>query len=206
MLLILYLMQNPHVQRKAQEEVDRIVGHERLPTWEDTCQLSYMNLVLQETYRMNPLSPLGIPHASVEDDIYEDMFIPKGTIIYQNVWAMFHDESVYANPFRFWPERYLPREEGGNGEPLPVGNFGFGRRYVLFPPPIGRPIWTPPSAPKGHALSRIVAFALAGTLRKTACSLCSLRCSRLSTLAGRLVRMASPSHSNQSGHSGVRRK
>ncbi|KAK0618977.1 cytochrome P450 [Immersiella caudata] len=131
MLLILYLMQNPHVQRKAQEEVDRIVGRDRLPTWEDTSNLPYMNLVLQETYRMNPLSPLGIPHASIEDDVYDGMFIPKGTIIYQNVWAMFHDASVYAEPFRFWPERYLPREEGGSGEPLPVGNFGFGRRICI---------------------------------------------------------------------------
>ncbi|KAK0652564.1 cytochrome P450 [Cercophora newfieldiana] len=130
-LLILYLMQNPHVQRKAQEEVDRVVGRDRLPTWEDTPNLPYMNLVLQETYRMNPLSPLGIPHASVKDDIYEGMFIPKGTIVYQNVWAMSHDPSVYADPFRFHPERYLPREEGGNGEPLPVGNFGFGRRICI---------------------------------------------------------------------------
>ena len=77
---------------------------------------------------MNPLSPLGIPHASVADDVYNGMFIPKGTIVYPNVWAMCHDESVYAEPFRFWPERYLPRDQGGNGEPLPVGNFGFGRR------------------------------------------------------------------------------
>jgi cytochrome P450 len=77
---------------------------------------------------MNPLSPLGIPHASVADDIYDGMFIPKGTIVYPNVWAMCHDERVYKEPGRFWPERYLSREEGGNGEPMPVGNFGFGRR------------------------------------------------------------------------------
>lgn len=129
-LFVLYLMQNPDVQRKAQEEIDRVVGRDRLPTWEDTRKLSYVRLVLQETYRMNPLSPLGIPHASIKDDIYDGMFIPKGTIVYQNVWAMTHDPAVYAEPFRFRPERYLPREEGGNGEPFPVGNFGFGRRYV----------------------------------------------------------------------------
>ncbi|KAK3325975.1 putative O-methylsterigmatocystin oxidoreductase [Apodospora peruviana] len=132
MLLVLYLMQNPDAQRKGQEEVDRVVSAEgRLPTWRDIPNLSYTNLILQETYRMNPLSPLGIPHASVADDVYNGMFIPKGTIVYQNVWAMHHDESVYAEPFRFWPERYLPREQGGNGEPFPVGNFGFGRRICI---------------------------------------------------------------------------
>jgi cytochrome P450 len=130
MLLVLYLMQNPEVQRKAQGEIDRAVGKDRLPTWDDIPNLPYLNLVLQETYRMNPLSPLGIPHASVADDEYNGMFIPKGTIVYPNVWAMLHDESVYADPFRFRPERYLPKDQGGNGEPLPVGNFGFGRRYA----------------------------------------------------------------------------
>ncbi|KAK3297434.1 cytochrome P450 [Chaetomium fimeti] len=131
MLFVLYLMQNPDAQRKAQEEVDRVVGSDRLPTWDDIPNLPYTNLILQETYRMNPLSPLGIPHASVADDVYNGMFIPKGTVIYPNVWAMSHDESVYAEPFRFWPERYLPKEQGGNGEPLPVGNFGFGRRICI---------------------------------------------------------------------------
>jgi cytochrome P450 len=130
MLLVLYLMQNRDKQRKGQEEVDRVVGKDRLPTWDDVPNLTYVNLILQETYRMNPLSPLGIPHASIADDVYEGMFIPKGTTVYPNVWAMLHDESVYADPFRFWPERYLPKEQGGNGEPFPVGNFGFGRRYV----------------------------------------------------------------------------
>ncbi|KAK4122223.1 cytochrome P450 [Parathielavia appendiculata] len=131
MLLVLYLMQNPDVQRKAQTEVDEVVGSKRLPHWDDIPNLPYMNLVLQETYRMNPLSPLGIPHASIADDVYNGMSIPKETIVYPNVWAMCHVESVYAEPFRFWPERYLPREKGGNGEPLPVGNFGFGRRICI---------------------------------------------------------------------------
>ncbi|KXX75970.1 Cytochrome P450 1A2 [Madurella mycetomatis] len=131
MLLVLYLMQNPDVQRSAQAEVDRVVGKDRLPTWDDIPNLPYLNLVLQETYRMNPLSPLGIPHASVADDVYNGMFIPKGTIVYQNIWAMMHDESVYADPFRFLPERYLPKTQGGNGEPLPAGSFGFGRRICI---------------------------------------------------------------------------
>ena len=128
MLLVLYLIQNPAVQRKAQEEVDRVVGKDRLPAWDDLPCLKYIGLVLQETYRMNPLSPLGIPHASIADDWYNGMFIPKGTIVYPNVWAMLHDESIYAEPFRFRPERFKPIDEGGGGEPLPVGNFGFGRR------------------------------------------------------------------------------
>ncbi|KAK3685203.1 cytochrome P450 [Podospora appendiculata] len=117
--------------RKAQDEIDRVVGRDRLPSWDDLPYLHYARLVLHETYRMNPLSPLGIPHASVADDVYDGMLIPRGTVVYPNVWAMLHDEAVYARPLSFWPERYLPVEEGGNGEPLPVGNFGFGRRICV---------------------------------------------------------------------------
>ncbi|KAJ9144244.1 Cytochrome p450 2c31 [Pleurostoma richardsiae] len=130
-LFALYLMQNPDLLAKAQEEIDRVVGNGRLPTWDDIPNLPYLNLILQETYRMNPLSPLGIPHAAVNDDVYNGMFIPKGTIVYQNVWAMHHNDAVYADPFSFRPERYLPKEEGGNAEPFPVGNFGFGRRICI---------------------------------------------------------------------------
>ena len=44
---------------------------------------------------------------------------------------MNHDENVYTDPFEFRPDRYLPKEEGGNGEPFPIGNFGFGRRVCI---------------------------------------------------------------------------
>lgn len=127
-LFILYMMENPNVQKKAQAEIDAVVGTDRLPTWEDIPNLEYANLVVQECYRSNPLSPMGIPHAAVEDDVYNGMYIPKGTIVYQNVWAMMHDQSVYADPFSFEPERFIPQAEGGRGEPYPAATWGFGRR------------------------------------------------------------------------------
>lgn len=168
-LVILYLVKHPRVQRRAQSEVDYVLlttgtppepvkdyrpttpapwatsstnraGTIRLPTFDDIPKFKYVNLVLQEVYRINPLSPLGIPHASVKDDndidpdgddTYNGMRIPCGTIVYPNVWAMSRDEKRYREPERFFPERYLPKEEGGWGEPFPVGNFGFGRRVCL---------------------------------------------------------------------------
>jgi len=49
-----------------------------------------------------------------------------------NAYAILHDPSVYSDPEAFNPDRYLPTSEGGLGEPLPVGQFGFGRRYFPF--------------------------------------------------------------------------
>ena len=63
-----------------------------------------------------------------EDDIYEGMFIPKGSVVIYNAYAMAHDENVYSDHWLFNPDRYLSKDEGGLGEPLPDGHFGFGRR------------------------------------------------------------------------------
>jgi cytochrome P450 len=41
---------------------------------------------------------------------------------------MSRDERHYRCPDEFAPERYVPVSEGGRGEPLPDGPFGFGRR------------------------------------------------------------------------------
>lgn len=50
------------------------------------------------------------------------------TYVYYNTYAMSRDTNVYKNPEAFNPERFTPKEEGGDGEPFLVGPFGFGRR------------------------------------------------------------------------------
>ncbi|KAH7025683.1 cytochrome P450 [Microdochium trichocladiopsis] len=128
---ILNLMLNPDVFKKAQAEVDRVVGSERLPSLEDRPNLRYIDYLVEETTRWRPLSPIGIPHKSLKDDVHNDMFIPKGTYVYYNTYAMSRDPAVYKDPEIFRPERYTPREEGGDGEPFLVGPFGFGRRICV---------------------------------------------------------------------------
>lgn len=129
MLLVLYLLKNPHVQSLAHSEISSLPHN--LPTFSSLPSLPFTHLLLQETYRLNPLSPLGIPHSSLHPDTYKGMYIPPNTIIYQNIWAMNHNPSIYSDPDDFIPERYLPVDQGGRGEPLPQGNFGFGRRVCI---------------------------------------------------------------------------
>ncbi|TRM63939.1 cytochrome P450 [Schizophyllum amplum] len=118
----------PDVQARARAELDRVVGPDRMPDFADRDNLPYVERVMYESFRFWPVTPLGPPHKSTEDDMYNGMFIPKGSLVLFNAFAMTHDESVYADPWRFDPDRYLPREEGGRGEPLPATQFGFGRR------------------------------------------------------------------------------
>ncbi|CAK7217402.1 hypothetical protein SBRCBS47491_003153 [Sporothrix bragantina] len=128
---LLNLMKNPHVFAKARAELDRVVGTDRLPTLADRPQLRYLDYLVEETTRWRPLSPIGIPHKSLKGDIYNGMFIPKGTYVYYNTFAMSRDTAVYKDPEAFNPDRFTPKEEGGDGEPFLVGPFGFGRRICV---------------------------------------------------------------------------
>nr|VWO96616.1 N/A [Ganoderma boninense] len=119
----------PEVQRRAQKELDDVVGRDRLPTFEDRDRLPYIANIVKETFRWKTVTPLGVPHATTEEDMYRTMFIPKGTTVVANIFAMLQDEFVYKNPTEFVPERYESSPDGSTGEPDPARvAFGFGRR------------------------------------------------------------------------------
>lgn len=126
-VFILNMVLHPEVQIKAQALIDEVVGSERMPTFADRGRLPYIDYIVQETLRWGPVSPIGVPHRSLEDDEYEGMFIPKNSFVYANARAMTHDERTYNEPDEFNPDRYIPQSEGGAGEPYPIGQFGFGR-------------------------------------------------------------------------------
>lgn len=76
----------PEAARKGQEEIDRVVGLDRLPTWEDEKSLPYVRAMVKETLRWRPVNKFGMFHATTEDDWYEGHFIPKGTVAVLNWW------------------------------------------------------------------------------------------------------------------------
>ncbi|KAK0463550.1 cytochrome P450 [Desarmillaria tabescens] len=122
-LFLLY----PEIQNKAQAELDTVVGHTRLPNFDDRPQLPYIDAILLEALRWNPVVPLGVSHRSVKDDIYRGYHIPAGATIISNTWAILHDEKDYPNPMVFDPDRFMP-EDGRELQPNPTAAFGFGRR------------------------------------------------------------------------------
>ena len=68
----------PDAQRKAQDEIDRVVGSHRLPNYDDRKSLPYVEALYREVMRWGPASPLNTAHTATEDDIYKGYFIPKG--------------------------------------------------------------------------------------------------------------------------------
>lgn len=93
----------PSVQRKAQEELDRVIGPDRLPGFQDRENLPYINAVVKEVLRWHPVAPLALPHMTTEDDIYEGYLIPKGALLLPNVWYLTFTPRflVYSNPLFF---------------------------------------------------------------------------------------------------------
>jgi len=116
---------HPEVQKKAQTEIDTVIGNDRLPSFSDQDHLPYVQSLVKEVFRWNPVAPLGIPHRVTEDDVYEGYLIPKGAYVIPNIWKFLHDQEVYSNPMEFNPDRFM----GVNAEPDPrTLCFGFGRR------------------------------------------------------------------------------
>ncbi|KAJ7512087.1 cytochrome P450 [Mycena galericulata] len=118
---------HPDIQDKVQAEIDAVVGDKRLPNFDDRNSLPYIDALYRELIRFQGPAPLGIPHSLSEDDVYNGFFIPKGSTIMYNQWAMCRDERVYPNPQEFKPERFIAPDGTLITENFPP-TYGFGRR------------------------------------------------------------------------------
>lgn len=76
----------PDVLKKAQEELDRVIGSDRLPVSADFSNLPYIEAIMKETHRWHPIIPMGIPHTSTEEDVCRGYRIPKGAMLLPNIW------------------------------------------------------------------------------------------------------------------------
>lgn len=115
----------PDTVRKAQEELDRVIGDSRLPTIDDEDSLPYVRAMIKETLRWRPFSnqgesdlcsalvqclsdhSVGFYHATVKDDYYNGYFIPAGTTIINNAYSVHQDETRFPDPDRFEPMRFI---------------------------------------------------------------------------------------------------
>jgi len=125
---LLALLLYPEVQSRAQAEIDHVIGRSRLPAFSDRPKLPYVDAVCKEILRWRLVLPLGVAHATTEDNVYKGYFIPKGTTVLPNTWAILHDEEVYPEPEEFKPERFMTEDGKVKDDPLLTYAFGYGRR------------------------------------------------------------------------------
>jgi len=78
------MVMNPDVQKRAQTQIDSVVGTERLPDFNDYDSLPFVEAILRETIRSSPVAPINLPHGVTNDDVYEGYLIPKGANVLVN--------------------------------------------------------------------------------------------------------------------------
>ncbi|KAF9466021.1 cytochrome P450 [Collybia nuda] len=131
--LFLAMAMHPDVQRKAQAELDMVVGPNRLPNFNDRDSLPYItsniNAIVKETMRWQLVAPLAMGHMSTRDDEYDGYLIPKGTLVLGNNWTILHNHEVYPLPDEYKPERWLKYGTLNTNIPNPdIAAFEFGCR------------------------------------------------------------------------------
>lgn len=147
---LLAITTHQEVLEAAHAELDAVIGPDRMPDYTDEASLPYIRAVCKEALRWRPVAVLGgTPHASTEPDSYRGYYIPRGTNILGNSWAINRHEDYYPNPEHFNPLRFLdapspaslaylprayvartPQETGPLAHPSRSGHssFGWGRR------------------------------------------------------------------------------
>ncbi|OIW27060.1 putative cytochrome P450 [Coniochaeta ligniaria NRRL 30616] len=127
----------PEVLKKAQAEVDAVVGGDRTPTWDDYAKLPYIASCVKEGHRWRPVVPLAFPHALAEDDWVDGYKLPKGSDVFVNAYGMHHDEKRFKNPDVFDPDHYKGvtalASELANGEYANRDHYGYGSGRRLCP-------------------------------------------------------------------------
>lgn len=133
-IVVVTLTRYPHVLKKAQEEVDRVIGSNRMPTLADMKDLRYINAVIEECNRLRPIAPLNLPHEMVCDQIIDGILYPKDAAVFINIYHMYRDERYFDRPDEFIPERFIRNpygiKEGVIDDPVrrPNLQYGAGRR------------------------------------------------------------------------------
>ncbi|GJU12837.1 cytochrome P450 81E8-like protein [Tanacetum coccineum] len=100
------LLNNPQVLKKAQNEIDKVIGNDRFVDESDLVNLPYLQCIINETFRLCPPGPLLVPHESSEDCVVGGYNIPRGTMLLVNQWAIHHDPKLWTDTEMFKPERF----------------------------------------------------------------------------------------------------
>nr|XP_004299223.2 PREDICTED: cytochrome P450 CYP736A12-like [Fragaria vesca subsp. vesca] len=123
------LMRHPRIMKQLQEELQTVVGMDRMVEESDLPKLDYLNLVVKESFRLHPVAPLLVPHESIKDITIDGYDIPKKSRLIVNFWSIARDPNVWSeNVEEFYPERFTNSNIDLRGHDYQLIPFGTGRR------------------------------------------------------------------------------
>ncbi|XP_048830355.1 cytochrome P450 1B1-like [Brienomyrus brachyistius] len=105
--MLLLLVKYPEIQTTLQQQIDKVVGRDRLPSTEDKKNLPYLEAFIYETMRYTSFVPVTIPHSTTSDVTIEGLHIPKDTVVFINQWSVNHDPEKWKDPEVFDPSRFV---------------------------------------------------------------------------------------------------
>lgn len=128
--LVMGLAMNQEFQKRARDELDSVVGSDRLPTFADVKDLHCIQALVKEANRWHTMVPMSLPRVLSVEDTYRGYRIPANTLILPNSWAIMHDPAVFgSNAMEFRPDRYLKNGKIDNNlMDAESASFGYGRR------------------------------------------------------------------------------
>jgi len=107
---ILIMALHPEIQKRVQNEIDHVIGKDRYPEFKDESNLPYTAATMAEIYRHHSMSALGITHSTTCDTNFAGYFIPKNTPVMFNLYSANRDGTIFADPEKFNPERFLTED------------------------------------------------------------------------------------------------
>ncbi|XP_047326720.1 flavonoid 3'-monooxygenase CYP75B137-like [Impatiens glandulifera] len=122
------MMNDPQIMKKAQQELEVVVGPNNIVEESHMHKLPYLYAVMKETFRLHPPVPLLVPHCPSETCTIGGYTILKGTRVFINAWAIHRDPSLWENPLKFDPERFMKSKLDYSGNDFNYLPFGSGRR------------------------------------------------------------------------------
>lgn len=125
------MINQPELLQRATEELDNVVGKERMVQESDIPKLKFLKACARESFRMHPIAPFNVPHVSMKDTMVGNYFIPKGSHVILSRSGLGRNPNVWSEPHKFKPERHL-KSDGSDvvlSEPeLKFISFSTGRR------------------------------------------------------------------------------
>ena len=125
------LINKPDIMKRAQQELDEVVGKDKIVEESHIPKLPYILAIMKETLRLHMVAPLLIPHRPSQTTVVGGFTIPKDSKVFINVWAIHRNPNVWENPLEFDPNRFLDKSYDFNGNDFNYIPFGAGRRICV---------------------------------------------------------------------------